>query len=866
MKNTESNLKNKDASNEHTKNNNQNPAGVSDPINVGELESGNYENDQFISINAENDKEKDKEKENNNEKEVSQNENYNDFEMEGIESHNENIENNAVKDDVHQMVLNTNQKQNEEEFNKDMNVKNNENFENSEMKLNNDHKDDKDKKKNDMYNMDKKPQDIKEIKSSENKENIEKTEQNNKSLENTNQKINEEKKNKNSSENNKIEENNKKLESDKNNTGSKVNEENKEKKEDNNKKEKEENAKNNENKKNDKTKENLKKTNTKENTKDKLVINADSTKKQKIITLKDLANNTEKILRINSPRSKKIIEKNGYCLKELLYVPIEKFVEIHEETLNMDDDEKQTRYDFYEELRKQKIRILCNLRENMIKRENENSPNSTENLSNNKQNEISGSVGKEILRNEEKIVNNQVERENKRYKKELANVVEYELNKDLIKLRKSCVQASYPENINNQLYSTETTNNIVNYKSTDIPNFNNYTPIHNVEVSKNKTYNDNLYIFHQTKRNQSYEINQEKLQQRIERLNKRNKEIEKQYKSKNQLNSERAMACLKLSNNRFDLKLLNVINQHQKKEIQIINNKKRIEEQRKEKKEKNAQKLIRKLDYIEKMQRLEYLYRQQKYNKYLEHESQRGKVKIEKNNIVKSKSTKFGELGKQRQKNISKIKRILRNPDDENLLKLINEFPDNDDIKRAIKKYVTTKSDLENNINLALERNQNKENEEDKYKDNEKEKDKDKEKEKENTLSITSKSIKNNNFCDSRSVEKKKILIYALENNKDSNQNKQKKKKKIEEEIKRKVKEYQDMLYKEFWKRVENEKKNENLRSEQLKILDDEDIKKNLENQFKKERSIVTRRLKNEYEDIQRDVKEFESFLRNRYY
>ena len=863
MKNTESNLKNKDTSNEHKENNNQNQVGVSDPINVDELESGNYDNDQFISINAENDKEKEKEKEkgkeNNNEKEVSQNENYNDFEMEGVQSHNENIENNVAKDDAYQVMLNSNQKQKEEEFNKNMNVKNNENIENREIKVNNVHEDDKDKKQNDINNMNKESQDIKEIKSSENKENIEKIEQNDKSLENANQKINKEKKNENNSENNKIEEKNQKIDSDKNNIESKVNEENQEKKEEeNNKKEKKENAKNNisnENKKNDKTKENLKKTHTKENKKDKLLINADSTKKQKIITLKDLANNTEKILRINSPRSKKIIEEKGYTMKELLYVPIEKFAEVHEETLKMDDEEKQTRYNFYEELRKHKIRKLCNLRENMIKRENENSSNIKENLSNNKQNEISESVGEEILQNEEKIVNNQLKRENNRYQKELANVVEYELSKDLIKLRKSCVQANYPENINNQLYSTQTTNNIENYKSTDIPNFNNYTPIHNAEIGKNKTFNDNLNIFQQTKRNQSYEINQEKLQQRIERLNKRNKEKEEQYKSKNQLNTERAMACLKLSNNRFDLKLLNVINQHEKKEIRIINNKKRIEEQRKEKKEKNAQKLIRKLDYIDKMQRLEYLYRQQKYNKYLEHESQRGKVKIEKNNIVKSKSTKFGELGEQRQKNISKIKRILRNPDDENLLKLINEFPDNDDIKRAIKDYESKKSDLEKNINLALERNQNKE------KENEKEK----EKEKENTLSRTSKSIKNNNFFDSRSVEKKKIRIYAIENNKDSNQNKQTNKK-IEEEIKTKVKEYQDMLYKEFWKRVENEKKNENLRSEQLKILDDEDIKKNLENQFKKERSIVNRRLKNEYEDIQRDVEEFESFLRNKYY
>ena len=74
------------------------------------------------------------------------------------------------------------------------------------------------------------------------------------------------------------------------------------------------------------------------------------------------------------------------------------------------------------------------------------------------------------------------------------------------------------------------------------------------------------------------------------------------------------------------------------------------------------------------------------------------------------------------------------------------------------------------------------------------------------------------------------------------------------------------MRYKEFWEKVEKEKKNETLRSQQLSIVDDEEIKNNLENQFSKERSIVDRRLKNEHEEIKRDIEEFETFIRSKYY
>ena len=520
----------------------------------------------------------------------------------------------------------------------------------------------------------------------------------------------------------------------------------------------------------------------------------------------------------------------------------------------MQQNDQIIRYDFYERLRINKIKKLCNLRNEMIEIENDKISNKEENLSK-KNNESGnydnfGNVGQKILQNEKRIVDQELVIENKRYQKELANIVKYELSKDLVKLEKSNVQANYPENQksqntskiqNNKSYSKS--NSIKNNNiAIDTLNYNNYTPIFNTEVDKHKTYNDNVFIFHQTKKNQLYEINQEKSNQRIDHLNKMNKDKGKKYKLKNQTTTDRIMKNYKSSNDKYDLKLLNFQIQYQKKRLSAIRNKEKIKEQNHQKREKTAQKLIAKLDHIDKLQRKEFYGRQEKFNNYLDRENKRGKVRLEKNKIIKSKSIKFGELDKQREKNISKIQQILKSSDEENVLKLLDQFPDNENMLDAVIEYESKKANLEKNINLAITRN--------------------KSKEKETTLSKTFKKENNVDYLINKTLEKKKIQIYAKEN--ENNQNNPKKTLNKELEIKKKVREYQYNLYKEFYKKVEEEKKNEDLRNDQLNAANNEKIKNNLENQFGKERTIVDKKLEKEFDEIPDKVDKYEKSLRDK--
>ena len=61
------------------------------------------------------------------------------------------------------------------------------------------------------------------------------------------------------------------------------------------------------------------------------------------------------------------------------------------------------------------------------------------------------------------------------------------------------------------------------------------------------------------------------------------------------------------------------------------------------------------------------------------------------------------------------------------------------------------------------------------------------------------------------------------------------------------------------------EKRNEALRNKQLEIITDDTLKRNLEIQFSKERTLVDLRLKKESERLHKQAKDYESNLRNNF-
>ena len=86
-----------------------------------------------------------------------------------------------------------------------------------------------------------------------------------------------------------------------------------------------------------------------------------------------------------------------------------------------------------------------------------------------------------------------------------------------------------------------------------------------------------------------------------------------------------------------------------------------------------------------------------------------------------------------------------------------------------------------------------------------------------------------------------------------------------EHEIAEKVRNYKVKIYKDFLKKLKVEKNNETLRNKQLEIINDMDLKRNLEIQFSRERALVDLRLKKESEILQKKARDYENNLRNNF-
>ncbi len=107
----------------------------------------------------------------------------------------------------------------------------------------------------------------------------------------------------------------------------------------------------------------------------KIINKIDKKQNIKYKTLKDLEKEPFKRIKIDSPRSLKIIQENGYTKEELYYLPIDKFLFTHKETINMNKSEQKTRFNFYEQLRINKIKKLSELRDILIQEESKNNNN-----------------------------------------------------------------------------------------------------------------------------------------------------------------------------------------------------------------------------------------------------------------------------------------------------------------------------------------------------------------------------------------------------------------------------------------------------------------------------------------------------------
>ena len=253
-----------------------------------------------------------------------------------------------------------------------------------------------------------------------------------------------------------------------------------------------------------------------------------------IITVKDLQNNPKEKMLINSPYSLKALYDSGYTMDELQFRTLDEFVNEHKEVIHIDEDAKMNRYNFYEQLRLDKINHLVEYREKILKEEQEKGTKKVEEKNNMKN---------IIIDNHIRIAKEEIDVLQKKYEKELANIIELELDKDLFNLEIIKQEENYNKeyeklnflNLNNDDEENDNDNENINFaqqeqdknnRYTMNSNMNNLTNSQNIRslssrrkntqmLNEHNTYLDNLYSLQQAKVNQKYAKNQKKKRKKI---------------------------------------------------------------------------------------------------------------------------------------------------------------------------------------------------------------------------------------------------------------------------------------------------------------------------------------------------------------
>jgi hypothetical protein len=621
---------------------------------------------------------------------------------------------------------------------------------------------------------------------------------------------------------------------------------------------------------------------------------------KKYKTLKDLEKQPYRKIKIDSPRSLKIIQENGYTLDELYYSSLDLFLHNHKETLNMNKSEQKTRFNFYEQLRLNKIKNLSELRDKLIQEEsknnynynneinminkferikdnnNNNSKYKTVYLTHNNFEKIKNQdndtelIKKIIIENEERIRDNQLERIKAINNAELANLVEYELDKNLFKIELNKQSENYTREIKRLKYEEFKPKNKKKI-SIKLKNSGNNKPV----VNKFTTFNENLKSFHVAKRIKEYDIFQQKLEQKLEKIEMANKKKNENYQMKKKMEYERAKLNLKKSNDKYNKKQNELIKKMKIKDLITDGIKKMINEKNLIKNEINAQRYLSKQDYINKLKKMDEYEREQKYINFVERESKRNRIQNMRNRIHSSRVYRMNDIQKKRKKDIWKIQKILKNgegEDEENLDILLEEFPNNPKIAEIVRRYQIKKNNIENSYKSKPRL----------YSPN--------------TINIV--NLENNHI--SQSNDKKRIFIFA--NNKEEEDDIKKRNNEIKKEVRRtnfinnyktsesikqyeeeeeneikddsgevvyeheiaeKVRKFKVKIYENFLNVLKVEKRNEVLRNKQLEIVTDDTLRKNLEIQFSQERTLVDLRLRKESERLSKQAKDYENYLRN---
>ena len=291
-----------------------------------------------------------------------------------------------------------------------------------------------------------------------------------------------------------------------------------------------------------------------------------------IITIKDFQENPKEKLLINSPYSLKALYDSGYTLDELYYKTFDEFVDEHKEIIHISEEAKMNRFNFYEQLRLDKINNLVKYREKLIKEEQEKEADMV------KLEETIKPMKNIIIDNHIRIAKEEIDVMQKKHEKELANIIELELNKDLFNLEILKQEENYNKeyqklnflnlNRNNNINNDFNKDNL-NYKSQQNLRSMSSRRKNHLMLNEQNTYLDNLYSLQQAKINQKYEKNQKKNAKKLEKVEKVNKIKAEQMALKKRIEVERAAQNLQKNALDFQMKHENLIKEIQMKKLLI---------------------------------------------------------------------------------------------------------------------------------------------------------------------------------------------------------------------------------------------------------------------------------------------------------
>ena len=592
------------------------------------------------------------------------------------------------------------------------------------------------------------------------------------------------------------------------------------------------------------------------------------------ISIKDLQQNPNKKLIINSPRSLKALYDSGYSLHQLYHKTFEEFINEHKEILHLDEEIKINRYQFYEKLRLDKINSLVEYREKLIKDELNFINNSNKNINNKTEEEEQIKPMKNIiLDNDKRIAKEEIDIMKKKHEKELANIIQLELDKDLFNIEMQKQQEEYAKeyeqlnflNFNSGEISDkkeeeqseeQKTLTSKNFEKNFFKSFSLNKKRPKIFLDSDNNYLDNLHSLQQTLTNQKYEKKQKILEQKLERLEKVKKITGEQRTLKKRIGEERAAQNLQKNSIDFNKKHEELVKEIQNKKLNIFQNKKKFENYTKNKNEWNNLKYIVKMDFIEDMKRKDENIRQIKYTELMEKQNRVERIKNDRSLVVHKKLLKKDYLNEERKKNIIKINNILnKGISEENLEKIILQFPQNKELHKVIKNYENNKIKLMDNNYYNNT-----------YKTNKSSTTKSRPKSHNKLyLTLTNKKINKEKINEvNKNNELPNLKIpNVLSNNLNNKALTETNKKTTESDIKEKIRIYKELLFKQFYEKVQREKENEENRLKELNKIEDKNKKYQLEKKFRKERAIVFMRLERENQRINDKINMYEFNLKN---